>query len=200
MEALYKRAKLTAVIAALFLLTAFGNYFYRMGECVQMTFLSCVAIGTALAAAAIEQARGRDIPHFVYLDCAVLAASVVIMCAIFAPEVCFTGMSLVPHLFMPIIMFLYYFALCNGRDCRARFVPTVVVFPTLYYIFMIAFGSISGRSVYVYFDTNAIGTGTLAVLGVAAVIMLIAVGVILLCVNKCVFEWKGNAESDGVGT
>ncbi|MDE6401201.1 MAG: hypothetical protein K2L54_01155, partial [Clostridiales bacterium] len=157
------RALSAVALSILFLGTAFGGYLHCMQNCAEMTFLSNAATGFILLFAGVYMlARKRDIPHFLYLDCATLMTSVLFVCATFAPEVCFVGVSLLPHLVTPLCMLVFYFLFCDGKTCKTEFVFTAAVFPSAYYVFMVIFGRVSGSSVYTYFDSNAMSGLSLA--------------------------------------
>ncbi|MDE5563316.1 MAG: hypothetical protein K2J01_07235 [Clostridiales bacterium] len=179
-----KKAFANIVLSFLFLGTAVVGYIDCWDKCVEMTFMSNATTGTVLLLGGIYALIfKRDIPHFLYLDCAVLMSSVVIACLLFEPLKLVAGLSVIAHLINPIAIFVYYLVFCDGRNCRVSYVPTALVFPTCYYVFMVLFG-LSSRAVYPQFDPNIISALNLALVGVAALVALFVVGVALLFGNK----------------
>lgn len=179
------KALFAIALSVLFLGTAFGGYLRCMQNCAEMTFLSNAATGTVLMFSGVYAlVRKRDVPHFLYLDCATLMTCVMFVCAVFAPEVCFVGASVLPHLVTPVAMLAFYFIFCDGRTCKTELIFTTVPFPTAYYIFMIVFGRVSGRSVYPYFDSNAMSYLSLVLIGVSAVALLAVLALVLLFINR----------------
>ena len=180
-----KKAFANIVLSFLFLGTAIVGYVDCWDKCVEMTFLSNATTGTVLFLGGVYALIfKRDIPHFLYLDCAVLMSSVVIACSLFAPPMLVVGLAIIPHLVNPIAIFVYYLKFCDGRNCKVAHVLTALVFPTCYYVFMVLFGLMSSRVVYTQFDPNIISVLNLTLVGVAALAGLFVVGVALLFGNK----------------
>ncbi|MDE5593252.1 MAG: hypothetical protein K2I75_04895 [Clostridiales bacterium] len=182
----YVKRKAFADIALsfLFLGTAITRYIGCWDKCVEMTFMSNATTGIVLLVGGVYALIfKRDIPHFLYLDCAVLMSSVVIACSLFEPLKLVAGLSVIAHLVNPIAIFTYYLVFCDGRNCRVPHVLTALIFPTCYYVFMVLFG-LSSRAVYPQFDPNIISVMNLTLVGVAATVGLFAVGVALLFCNK----------------
>ncbi|MCH5155583.1 MAG: hypothetical protein J1F69_03165 [Clostridiales bacterium] len=149
-----------------------------------MTFLSHAVTGIVFLSGGLCLAvKKRDIPCFLYLDCAVLMASVVIACAIFAPDLCFRGVSKLPHIVSPTATFVHFLLLCDGRRIKRAQVFTAIVFPTAYYIFMVA-SAANGAPIYVQFDPSAMSASYLTFLGILANIGLTVVGVLLTYINR----------------
>ena len=178
------RAAINLIFSALFLGVAFSGYRYSLGDCCEMTFLSNVATGTVLFCTGIFMLAGFDAPHFLYLDCAVLMTTVFGVCAFFAPEVCFKGVSLLPHVVTPAAMLVFYFLFCDGRGCNPYYSFTALLFPFVYYAFMIAYGRITGGNIYTYFDTNVMSALNLVFVGALAYVLLLVGALILLYANK----------------
>ncbi len=180
-----KKAFANIVLSFLFLGTAIVGYIGLWDHCVEMTFLSNATTGTVLLLGGIYALIfKRDIPHFLYLDCAVLMSSVIAACLLFAPPMLVVGLAIIPHLINPIAIFVYYLKFCDGQNCKVPYVLTALVFPTCYYVFMVLFGVMSNRSVYPQFDPNIISVLNLTLVGVAALVGLFVVGVALLFGNK----------------
>lgn len=179
------KAFLNIALSFLFLGAAFGRYMRCMQNCAEMTFISHAFIGLVLLIGGVfTLVTKRDIPHFLYLDCAVLMSSVVVACLIFAPDKSFVGTAIIQHLVTPFAMLAYYLLFCDGRGCRVVQALTVTVFPSVYYVFMVLFGIVGGRAVYPQFDPNTISVFNILLVGVLAAVGLFAVGVILLFVNR----------------
>lgn len=180
-----KKAFANITLSLLFLGTAVVGYIDCWDKCVEMTFISNATTGTVLLLGGVYALIfKRDIPHFLYLDCAVLMSSVIIACLLFAPPMLVVGLAIIPHLINPIAIFVYYLKLCDGRDCRIAHALTTLVIPTVYYVFMILFGVMGGRAVYPQFDPNILSVLKLSLVGVFALAGLFVVGVALLLGNK----------------
>ena len=172
------------VLATFFLVIAAFVYDGNYKNCAYMTFLAHAVTGVVFLSGGLYLAvKKRDIACFLYLDCAVLMASVVIACAIFAPDICFRGVSKLPHIVSPTATFVHFLLLCDGRRIRRAQVLTATVFPTAYYIFMVAVAFL-GMPIYVQFDPTAMTVLYITLLGVLADIGLTIVGVMLLYINK----------------
>ena len=180
-----RKAFADIVLSCVFLGAAIVRYIGCWDKCVEMTFMSNAATGIVLLFGGVYALIfERDIPHFLYLDCAVLMSSVIIACSIFEPLKLIAGLSVFPHLVNPIALFTYYLVFCDGRNCKIAYVPTALVFPTVYYVFMVLFGVLGSRAVYPQFDPNIISVSNLLLVGVAAMAGLFVVGVVLLIGNK----------------
>ena len=171
------------ILACFFLVIAAFVFDGDIRNCAYMTFLSHAVTGLVmLAGCLLMVVKKRDIAQFWYLDCAVLMASVIIACAIFAPELCFRGVSKLPHIVSPIATFAHFLLLCDGREIRRAQIFTTIVFPTAYYIFMWA-SAASGMPVYVQFDPSTMSFFTLSAVGLLADVGLFAVAFVMLKVN-----------------
>ena len=171
------------VLACFFLVIAAFVFDGEVKNCAYMTFLSHAATGLVMLAGGLRLiVKKRDIAEFLYLDCAVLMASVIIACAIFAPELCFRGVSRLPHIVSPVATFAHFLLLCDGRTIRRAQILTTIIFPTAYYVFLIA-SSATGAQVYPQFDPSAMSAFVLSALGVLAVLGLLAAAFVLLKVN-----------------
>lgn len=171
------------ILACFFLVIAAFVFDGKLRNCAYMTFLSHTATGLVMLAGCLRMVvKKRDIAQFWYLDCAVLMASVVIACGLFAPELCFRGVSKLPHIVSPTATFAHFLLLCDGREIKRAQIFTTMVFPTAYYIFMVAMG-VSGMPVYVQFDPSTMSALYLTVIGVLADAALFAVAFVLLKVN-----------------
>lgn len=172
------------ILSCFFLVIAAFVYDGNFKNCAYMTFLSHAATGIVFLAGGLCLAvKKRDIACLWYLDCAVLMASVVIACAIFAPNICFRGVSKLPHIVSPTATFVHFLLFCDGHSIRRAQILTVIVFPTLYYIFMVAY-AVYGAPVYVQFDPNTMSVFKLTFLGVVADVGLLVVGIMLLSLNR----------------
>lgn len=184
MTNLKRKAFANILLSFLYLGTAVVGYIGHFDKCVEMTFMSNAFTGTTLLLGGVYiLIFKRDIPHFLYLDCAVLMSSVIAACLLFAPPMLVVGTAIIPHLINPIVIFVYYFKTCDARGCRFWHVLTTLAFPTVYYVFMILFG-ITNHSVYPQFNPNIISVLNLTLVGVAALAGLFVVGLILLLLNK----------------
>lgn len=180
-----RKAFADIALSFLFLATTVVRYIDCWDKCVEMTFMSNMTTGIVLLIGGVYALIfKRDIPHFLYLDCAVLMGSVVIACSLFDPFKLVAGLSVIVHLVNPIAIFLYYLIFCDGRNCKMHYALTALVFPTCYYVFMVLFGVMGSCSVYPQFDPNIISALNLALVGVAALAGLLVVGVALLLGNK----------------
>ncbi len=171
-------------LAVLFLGTAFGNYCFKLEDCGEMTFISNAVCGIILLIGGILLIKGRDLPHFMYLNCAVLMMSVVCVCGMFAPGVCFKGASILPHLITPFALLLFYMLFCDGRKSGKIGLITATVIPTAYFIIMTVVCRTTGTYVYEYFDPNAYSAYTLVLIGLAAELMVVALAAVLQFTNK----------------
>lgn len=159
------------------------HYYTRMWQCYEMTFLSNAISGTVLLIGGITMlCAGRDLPQWLYLDCAVLLVTVIFVCGIFAPVVCFGNASVVLHLINPILMSVFYLAFCKAP--RGSLLFTALVFPVMYYVFMILFGVKTGAPVYIYFDTNAMSKTAIVLYGVAASLAVLLFGAAFIYFNR----------------
>lgn len=180
-----KKAFANILLSFLYLGTAIVGYIGHFNKCVEMTFMSNAFTGSVLLFGGIYIfIAGRDIPHFLYLDCAVLMSSVIAACLLFAPPMLVVGTAIIPHLINPMVIFIYYFKSCDARGCGLWHVLTTLVFPTIYYVFMILFGIMGPRVVYPQFNPNIISVLNLTLVGVFALAGLFVVGVVLLKLNK----------------
>ncbi|MDE6200754.1 MAG: hypothetical protein K2M47_02580 [Clostridiales bacterium] len=185
MNNIKRKAFANIVLSFLFLGTVIVRYIGCWDKCVEMTFMSNAATGVVLLIGGVYALIfKRDIPHFLYLDCAVLMSSVVIACSIFEPTFLVVGFAIIPHLVNPIVIFVYYLKFCNGRNCKVPHVLTALVFPTAYYVFMVLFGVLGSHAVYPQFDPNIISVLNLSLVGASALVGLFVVGVVLLIGNK----------------
>lgn len=179
-----RKAFANILLSFLYFGTAVVGYIGHFDKCVEMTFMSNAFTGTVLFSGGVYSLIfKRDIPHFLYLDCAVLLSSVIIACLLFAPPMLVVGLAIIPHLVNPIVMFVYYLKFCDGRGYKIAHVLTSLVFPTIYYIFMVLFGIMSTRVVYPQFNPNTISVLNLTLVGVFALLGLFTVGVVLLKLN-----------------
>lgn len=162
------------------------NYVSKPGRMFEMTFLSNGIAATILLIGGAALLGGRDIPDFLYLDSAVLLAVVIVICGVYAPEVCFVGRSVILHLVSPILTAVFYAVFCDARDGAVWNAVTALALPTLYYLFMIVYGRVTGGYVYPYFDPNRYnGVQLIIVAGIAAGIIL-AVSFILMFVSTVI--------------
>lgn len=185
MNNLKRKAFANILLSFLYLGTAVVGYIGHFNKCAEMTFMSNAVTGSVLLFGGIFAfIFKRDIPHFLYLDCAVLMSSVIIACLLFAPPMLVVGTAIIPHLINPTVLFAYYLKCCDGRGCGWRQVFTTLAFPTVYYVFMIVFGIMGPRAVYPQFDPNIISVLNLMLVGVFALIGLFVIGLVLLKVNK----------------
>lgn len=179
-----RKAFANITLSLLFLGTAIVGYIGHFDKCVEMTFMSNAFTGGVLLLGGIYAfIFKRDIPHFLYLDCAVLMSSVIAACLLFAPPMLVVGTAIIPHLINPIAIFVYYFKFCDARGCRLWHVFTTLIFPTVYYVFMILYGIMGTRVVYYQFNPNIISVLNLTLVGAAALVGLFVVGVVLFKLN-----------------
>lgn len=179
------RSGCAVLLSLLFLTTIAVRYWDKPDDCVEMTFLSNAATGAALLLSGVYSfVTRRDMPVRVCAAFATLMAVVALMCGLFAPSVCFVGSSVILHLVTPVCIILYFLLFCDARGMRLRDVWAALLFPTAYYIFMITYGRISGSSVYIYFDTNAMPGGALFLAGIVAEAVVAAVFAALVVANK----------------
>lgn len=179
-----RKAFANILLSFLYLGTAIVAYIGHFDKCVEMTFMSNAFTGSVLFLGGLYALIfKRDIPHYLYLCCAVLMSSVIIACALFAPPMLVVGLAIIPHLVNPLVIFAYYLRFCDGRGYKIAHVLTTLVFPTVYYVFMVTFGIMGPRVVYPQFDPNTISVLNLTLVGVFALIGLFTVGVVLLKLN-----------------
>lgn len=184
MNNIKRKAFANITLSLLYLGTAIVGYIGHFDKCVEMTFMSNAFTGSVLLLGGVYALIfKRDIPHILYLACAVLMSSVIAACLLFAPPMLVVGTAIIPHLINPIVIFVYYFKSCDGRGCRLWNVLTTLIFPTIYYVFMILFGIMGTRVVYPQFNPNIISALNLTLVGVAALAGLFVVGVVLLKLN-----------------
>ncbi|MCH5153925.1 MAG: hypothetical protein J1F71_01800 [Clostridiales bacterium] len=177
------KAFLNFILACFFLVIAAFVFDGEVKNCAYMTFLSHAATGLVMLIGGLRLAiKKRDIAQFWYLACAVLMTSVVIACAVFAPELCFRGVSKLPHIVSPTATLAHFLLLCDGREIKRAQLFATIVFPTAYYIFMCVMAA-SGTPVYVQFDPSAMSALYLAVIGVLADAALLLAAFVLLKIN-----------------
>ena len=187
---LKRKAFVNILLSFLYLGAALVAYIGRFDKCVEMTFMSNAATGGVLFFGGIcALIFKRDIPHFLYLGCAVLMSSVIIACSLFAPHRLVAGTAIILHLINPIVIFVYYFVFCDGRGHRLPCVLATLILPTAYYIFMVMYGITGTRTVYPQFNPNSISVLNLTLVGVAALIGLFVIGVVLLKLNTFVHNF-----------
>lgn len=171
------------VLACFFLVIAAFVFDGSIKNCAYMTFLSHAVTGIVMLAGSLRLAvKKRDIAQFLYLDCAVLMASVVTACAIFAPDFCFRGVSKLPHIVSPVATFAHFLLLCDGRLIRRAQALTTMVFPTAYYIFLVV-AALYGMQIYVQFDPSTMSAMFLTTIGVLADVGLLAAAFVLIKLN-----------------
>lgn len=153
----------------------------------EMTFLSNTLASVILFVGAVKLfATGRDIPQVLYLDVSVLLLFVIGICAAYAPEVCLGGAAIILHLVNPLLMFAFFSIFCDARTIKFGYVFTSLIFPSLYYVFMIAYGRITGGYVYPYFDPNLYGAGELIMYAALAAVIMSALSVGVAAGNSAV--------------
>lgn len=184
MNNIKKKAFANITLSLLYIGTAIVGYIGHFDKCVEMTFMSNAFTGSVLLFGGLFiLVFKRDIPHILYLSCAVLMSSVIAACLLFAPPMLVVGTAIIPHLINPIVIFTYYLKACDGRGRKVWHVFTTLIFPTIYYVFMILFGVMGSHSVYPQFDPNIISVINLTLVGAAALAGLFVVGVVLLKLN-----------------
>ncbi len=159
-----------------------ASYHDAWGDFYEMTFLSNTLASIVLMAGAVKLfATGRDIPQVLYLDAAALLAVVVGICSLYAPRECLGGAGITLHLINPLLMFSFFAVFCDAREIKIAHAFTALIFPSLYYIFMIVYGRVTGGYVYVYFDPNLYGARDLILYAVVAIaaVSVIAVGMVV---------------------
>ncbi len=183
-DILGRKAAAAAVLGAVMIIGVCIGYFGIMYRFYEMTFLSNAITGTVLLVGASRLAFfGKDIPHALYLDCTVLLTVVVFICATFAPGACFGGPGVILHLVNPALVIAFYLLFCDARGVKKRIAFTALVFPSLYYIFMIVFGRVTGGYIYEYFDPNRFGTVNLVLFAIIALVLVSAVAFALMAIN-----------------
>lgn len=200
MNNIKKKAFANILLSFLYLGTAIVGYIGHWDHCVEMTFMSNAFTGTVLFLGGVfALIAKRDIPHFLYLDCVVLMCSVIAACLIFAPPMLVVGTAIIPHLINPLAIIVYYLKCCDGRGSRVPHVLTVLVFPTIYYVFMVLFGIMGERPVYPQFDPNIISVSNVTLVGLAALAGLFVVGVALFYANRFLHSAaeKRSAQKEG---
>ncbi len=184
---LRKKAFASVAVGAFFVLCVMIGYIGDYRHFYEMTFLSNFLTGALLMAAAVKiVVTGRDIPHFLYLDATALLLTVVIVCAVYAPQETFLAPTVVLHLVDPIVMLVFYLSACDAHESGYGAAVTSVVFPSLYYLFMIVFGKVTHHCVYKYFDTNLMTPTRLAVVALIALAIVIGLSVALLFINRLI--------------
>jgi len=181
-----KNKAVAAAVLAAFIITAVGiGYFRDLRHAYEMTFLSNVLTAFVLLFSAVKiMLTGRDIPHFLYMDVTALLLTVVCVCAFFAPGATFCSPSVVLHLVDPVLVTAFYFTFCDARGVRYGSIATALVFPSLYYCFMIIFGRVTGSSVYPYFDTTAMSAAMLVWMAAIAETIMTALCFALIKINR----------------
>lgn len=156
----------------------FASYHDMWDRAFEMTFISNTLAATVLVTGAVVLfATGRDIPQVLYLDMSALLMLVVGICAIYAPVECLGGAGVVLHLVNPLLMFTFFTVFCDARRINPWHAFTALILPSLYYIFMIVYGRVTGGYVYVYFDPNLYGAKELIIYAALAITSMSAVSV-----------------------
>ncbi len=186
---LREKSKWSVVLGVVMLIGITIGYIGHFDRIYEMTFLSNFFSGMTLIFAALHiKVTGRDIKHFLYFDATMLLLVVLGMCVGFAPLATFAFPSIIVHFINPILMAVFYFTFCDARNTHYVTAISALCFPFLYYLFMIAFGRITGDTVYTYFDPNKFGAGMLALWGAVAALSIIVVAFIVMRINRHVFS------------
>lgn len=185
---LREKAKWAAILGAVMLVGVTIGYIGKFDKIYEMTFLSNFVSGAILLIAALHiKITGRDIKHFLYFDAAMLLMVVLGICISFAPLATFGFPSVIVHFVDPVLMLVFYLTFCDAREVKYSTVASALCFPLAYYLFMIAFGRVTGDSVYPYFDPNRFGAGMLVVWGAVAAAAIVAAGLIVMRIDRRVF-------------
>lgn len=178
------KAAVAALLSIQIYATVILHYIGMFDRAFEMTFLSNVLTATLLAVAAVKSiATGRDIPPVLYLDVTVLLLVVLGICATFAPTATFVSTGVFLHLINPLAVAAFYLAFCAGRGISRAGVASTIVFPAMYYLFMIIYGRVTGGYVYVYFDPNGFDAAQLLGIGFAAAAIVLGVSYGILFLN-----------------
>lgn len=181
---LRNKAVVASILGAVMITGVAIGYRGIMYRLYEMTFLSNFLTATVLLTGAVKiMLTGRDIPQFLYLDCAVLLLTVVGICAFFAPAATFGGPGVILHLVYPVFVLAFYLSFCDGRQMKKSHAFTALVFPFLYYFFMIGFGRVTGGYIYVYFDPNTMSVLTLVLVGIFAAVVVSLTALILMRIS-----------------
>ena len=178
------KAAVAALLAVQMYVTVMLHYVGMFDRAFEMTFLSNVLTATVLAVAAVKLiVTGRDIHSVLYLDVTVLLLVVLGICATFAPTATFVSTGLFLHLINPLFVAAFYVAFCDGSGIGRAGLASTVVFPAMYYLFMIIYGRVTGGYVYIYFDPNGFGAAELIGIGflAATATLSVAYGAVALC-------------------
>lgn len=170
-----------AAIAAGIIAYYRGRYF----EAVQMTFMSNLLCGIVLCVGGVMRLAGKRAPKFLYLDCAVLMADVIAVCAIFDAREAFAMPSAIFHLITPLCV-IALGVLAAGK-VSANDIPSVLVFPSLYYLFMTVY-SRAASPVYACFDPASMSAATLLGAFFLATAMTIAFAFMFRAVSAIVYS------------
>ena len=193
------KAVVAGLLATEIYVTIIAHYLRMFDRAFEMTFLSNFIGATVLAVAAVRLAvTGKDIPKVLYLDITVLLLVVLGICATFAPTATMVSTGLFLHLINPLFVAAFYFGLCDGRGIDRLGVASTVIFPALYFLFMIIFGRVTGGYVYIYFDPNRFGAAELIGIGflAASITLVVAYGVAGL---NGAFRRHGHVQSNNYG-
>ncbi len=190
------KAVIAAGLAAIIFSGVFIGYIGKLNKFYEMTFISNTFAACVTLAGAIKLIiTGKDLPHFLYLDATALLLVVVGICVSFAPAATLLSPSVVLHLVNPVLMLCFYLNFCDARGVKNTTVLTALVVPGLYYIFMIVFGRVTGGYIYPYFDPNKFGAGLLVLFGAIAIVLIVAVGLLIMRLNRHIRHKRENAEN-----
>lgn len=188
-------AALSAVIFT-FIAVGFGG---ETRHLMEMTFISnTFAASVLLYAALYIVVKKRDIPFFLYLDATTILIVVFFVCLTFAPGVAFSGSSIGLHLISPALSLTFYLLFCDARNANKRTILTALVIPNVYYAFMIAYGRVTGASVYIYFDPNNFGAAALVFIGILAGAFIAGLCIFLMHVSIIISRIRAKKSAVGV--
>lgn len=116
----------------------------------ELTFLSNTIVGVLFICGGIYGViRRRDFPQFVYMNFVILMQLVFIICIVFINEFRFFGVYLFLHVINPIAatIELHLFT-TSKKKATIKLVVTALIFPAVYFIYVIVYGYISGYWMY----------------------------------------------------
>lgn len=188
-RSLKRKAVFAALLSALiftFIGVGFGGEVRHLMEMtfISNTFAACVLLFSAVFIAV----KKRDIPFYLYLDAASLLIVVFFVCLVFAPGAAFLGSSIGLHLISPALTVTFYLVFCDARGADKRVILTALIIPNAYYAFMIAYGRITGASIYIYFDPNNFGALALVFIGLLAGAAIVGLCLFLMRMSVIINE------------
>lgn len=149
---------------------------YGMYE-FELTFLSNIITGLFFICGGIYGIRKkRELPQILYLNSIVTLQLVFMICMVFISEFNFSGGYIFLHIVNPILATIEFFSCTSCKKVPSvKVVMTGLIFPVVYFIYVIVYGYQSGYWIYGILNIPERG-----ILFVAVLACICVTGIILL--------------------